>query len=73
MCERCSLISDLEAPEDTPVCVSHFAMLIDGHLAELDINSIRVLPSGQCEKAVDALGVFQIEPKSSDTGLQATA
>jgi hypothetical protein len=49
----------LEALEDTLVRVSHLAMHIEGHLAELDINSLMVLPSGQGVKAVDALVVFR--------------
>jgi hypothetical protein len=35
------------------VRVSHLAMHIEGHLAELDINPLMVLPSGQGVKAVD--------------------
>jgi hypothetical protein len=30
-------------------------MHLEGHLAELDINPLMVLPSGQTVKAVDAL------------------
>ncbi len=47
--------ADLEALADTLVRVSHLAMHIEGHLAELDINPLMVLPSGQGVKAVDAL------------------
>jgi hypothetical protein len=36
---------------DTLVRVSHLAMHLEGHLAELDINPLLVLPSGQGEKA----------------------
>jgi hypothetical protein len=36
------------------VRVSHLAMHLEGHLAELDINPLMVLPSGQGVKAVDA-------------------
>jgi hypothetical protein len=43
--------------EDTLVRVLHLAMHLEGHLAELDINLLRVLPSGQGVKAVDALVV----------------
>jgi hypothetical protein len=50
---------DLEAPEDTLVRVSYLAMHLEGHLAELDINPLMVLPSGQGVKAVDALVVFR--------------
>ena len=35
--------------------VSYLAMHLEGHLAELDINPLMVLPSGQGVKAVDAL------------------
>jgi hypothetical protein len=44
---------------DTLVRVSHLAMHLDGHLAELDINPLTVLPSGQGVKAVDALVVVR--------------
>ena len=44
---------------DTLVRVSHLAMHLEGHLAELDINPLMVLPSGQGVKAVDALVVFR--------------
>jgi hypothetical protein len=50
--------ADLEALEDTLVRVSYLAMHLDGHLAELDINPLMVLPSGQGVKSVDALVVF---------------
>ena len=51
--------ADLEALEDTLVRVSHLAMYLEGHLAELDINPLMVLPSGQGVKPVDALVVFR--------------
>jgi acetate---CoA ligase (ADP-forming) len=51
--------SDLEALEDTLVHVPYLAMHLEGHLAELDINPLMVLPSGQGVKAVDALVVFR--------------
>ena len=38
--------------------MSHLAMHLEGHLAELDINPLMVLPSGQGVKAVDALVVL---------------
>jgi hypothetical protein len=41
------------------VRVSHLAMHIEGHPAELDINPLMVLPSGQGVKAVGALVVFR--------------
>jgi acetyltransferase len=51
--------ADLEALEDTLARVSHLAMHIDRYLAELDINPLMVLPSGQGVKAVDTLVVFR--------------
>jgi len=51
--------ADLEALADTLVRVSHFAMHMEGQLAELDINPLMVLPSGQGVKAVDALVVLR--------------
>jgi acyl-CoA synthetase (NDP forming) len=51
--------ADLEALEETLVRVSYLAMHIEGHMAELDINPLMVLPSGQEVKAVDALVVFR--------------
>src|SRR6202171_6252639 len=51
--------ADLEALADTLVRVSHLAMHLEGHLAELDINPLMVLPAGQGVKAVDALVVFR--------------
>jgi acetate---CoA ligase (ADP-forming) len=39
--------ADLEALEDTLVRVSYLAMHLEGHLAELDINPLMMLPSGQ--------------------------
>jgi acetyltransferase len=51
--------ADLEALEDTLVRVSYLAMHLEGHLAELDINPLLVLPSCQGVKAVDALVVLR--------------
>ena len=51
--------ADLEALADTLVRVSQLAMHLEGHLAELDINPLMVLPSGQGVKVVDALVVFR--------------
>ncbi|MBV9154256.1 MAG: acetate--CoA ligase family protein, partial [Alphaproteobacteria bacterium] len=51
--------ADLEALADTLVRVSHLAMHLEGHLAELDINPLMVLPSGQGVKAADALVVLR--------------
>src|SRR5439155_15353117 len=39
--------ADLEALEDTPVRVTYLAIHLEGHLAELDINPLMVLPSNQ--------------------------
>ena len=52
-------VADIEALADTLVRVSYFAMHLDEHLAELDINPLMVLPSGQGVKAVDALVVLR--------------
>jgi succinyl-CoA synthetase beta subunit len=41
------------------VRVSHFAVHMARHLAELDINPLMVLPFGQRVKAVDALVVVR--------------
>jgi acetate---CoA ligase (ADP-forming) len=49
----------LDALEDTLVRVSYLAMHIEGHLAELNINPLMALPSGQRVKAVDALVAFR--------------
>ena len=51
--------ADLAALEDTLVRASYLAMHLEGNLAELDINPLMVLPSGQGVKAVDALVVFR--------------
>jgi acetyltransferase len=51
--------ADLEALADTLMRVSYFAMHTEGHLAELDINPLMVLPEGQGVKAVDALVVLR--------------
>src|SRR3984893_3162051 len=51
--------ADLAALEDTLVRVSYLAMHMEGQLAELDINPLMVLPSGQGVKAVDALVVLR--------------
>jgi hypothetical protein len=50
--------ADIEALRDTLVRVSHLAMHLEGQLAELDINPLMVLPSGQGVKAADALVVL---------------
>ncbi len=51
--------ADIEALADTMVRVSHLAMHMEGHLAELDINPLMVRSSGQGVKAVDALVVLR--------------
>ena len=51
--------ADLDALADTLVRVSYLAMHMDGHLAELDVNPLMVLPSGHGVKAVDALVVLR--------------
>lgn len=51
--------ADIDALADTLVRVSHLAMHLEGHLAELDINPLMVLPSGRGVKAVDALVVLR--------------
>ena len=51
--------ADVDALADALVRVSHMAMHLEGHLAELDINPLMVLPVGQGVKAVDALVVLQ--------------
>jgi len=63
--------SDLEALEDTLVRVSYPAMHMEGHLAQLDINRLMVLPSGQGVKAAVELvmlrGKSQIYWKTKST------
>jgi acetyltransferase len=50
--------ADVDALAQTLVNVSHLAVHLDGHLAELDINPLMVLPAGQGVKAADALVVL---------------
>jgi acetyltransferase len=50
--------ADIEALADALVRVSHLAVHLEGHLAELDINPLMVLPSGRGVMAVDALVVL---------------
>jgi acyl-CoA synthetase (NDP forming) len=52
-------VADLEALAFTLLRVSHLAMHIEGHLAELDINPLTVLPRRKGVKAVDALVVLR--------------
>ena len=42
--------ADLGTLADTLVRVSHLAMHLEGHLAELDINPLMVLPPGEGAK-----------------------
>jgi acetyltransferase len=51
--------ADIDALADTLVRVSHLAVHFEGHLAELDINPLMVLPAGHGVKAVDALVVLK--------------
>jgi acetyltransferase len=51
--------ADVDALTDALVRVSHLAVHLEGHLAELDINPLMVLPAGSGVKAVDALVVLQ--------------
>ena len=51
--------ADVDALADTLVRVSHLAVHLEKHLAELDINPLMVLPAGQGVKAVDALVVLR--------------
>jgi acetyltransferase len=51
--------ADVEALVDTLVRVSQMAVHLEGHLAELDINPLMVLPAGHGVKAVDALAVLK--------------
>jgi acetyltransferase len=51
--------ADVPALADTLVRVSYLAMHLEGHLAELDINPLMVLPSGQGVKAADSLVVLR--------------
>ena len=51
--------ANLAALADTPVRMSHLAMYVQEHLAELDTNPLMVLPSGQGVKAANALVVLR--------------
>ena len=51
--------ADLAALADTLVRVSYLAVHLEGHLVELDINPLMVLPRGQGVKVVDALVVLR--------------
>ena len=56
--------TDLAALADTLGRVSHLAIHPEGHLAELDINPLMVLPRGQGVKVADALVVFHRERRA---------
>jgi acetyltransferase len=51
--------ADIDTLAETLVNVSHLAVHLDGHLAELDINPLMVLPAGAGVKAADALVVLK--------------
>jgi acetyltransferase len=51
--------ADVDALAETLVNVSHLAVHLEGHVAELDINPLMVLPAGAGVKAVDALVVLK--------------
>ena len=51
--------ADIDTLADILVHASHMAVHLEGHLAELDINPLMVLPAGQGVKAVDALVVLK--------------
>ena len=51
--------ADIDALADVLVRVSHLAVHLEGHVAEIDINPLMVLPAGQGVKAADALVVMQ--------------
>ena len=51
--------ADIDALAKTLVNVSHLAVQLDGHVAELDINPLMVLPAGDGVKAADALVVLK--------------
>jgi acetyltransferase len=53
--------ADVDALVETLVRVSHMALHLEGHLAEVDINPLMVLPKGKGVKAVDALVVMKSE------------
>lgn len=51
--------ADVDALADTLVSLSHLAVHLEGHVAELDINPLMVLPAGEGVKAADALVVLK--------------
>jgi ATP-grasp domain len=67
--------ADLDALEDTLVRVSHLAMHMEGHFAELDINPLMVPPwseGGRCPRRVSrhiALHVAECLPQKSPSSI----
>jgi acyl-CoA synthetase (NDP forming) len=55
---RGRLPADVAALVETLVRISWLAVHLEGHLAELDINPLMVLPAGRGVRAVDALAVL---------------
>jgi acetyltransferase len=51
--------ADISALADTLVRVSQLGAQLEGSLAELDINPLMVLPTGQGVRAADAVAIFQ--------------
>ena len=51
--------ADIAALSDTLVRVSQLGAQLEGSLAELDINPLMVLPTGQGVRAADAVAIFQ--------------
>ena len=51
--------ADISALADTLVRVSQLGAQLEGSLAELDINPLMVLPTGQGVRAADAVVIFQ--------------
>ena len=51
--------ADIAALADTLVRVSQLGAQLEGSLAELDINPLMVLPTGQGVRAADAVAIFQ--------------
>ena len=51
--------ADIAALSDTLVRVSQLGAQLEGSLAELDINPLMVLPTGQGVRAADAVVIFQ--------------
>ena len=56
---RGSPAADVAALAIALVRVSHMGVQLEGSLAELDINPLMVLPTGQGVKAADAVAIFR--------------